>query len=223
MLKGGERLLAFDHAVEHGPDDYFGVDISPERIGKIARLMDGIICHIGIAREVRAKNVIVKLSAHHGMMKQMSQHLVTSVREASDVADAVAVTLYTGTPDDGRMLDMVRQVKDEAHEYGLPLLVFAYPRGKLKHDRKAVLYASRMAQEIGADFVKTYYLGRQSAKEVVDYSFRPVYFGGGDRKPLKKVLDEVRHAASIGAGVAIGRNLWKRANAEEVAKMIMEA
>jgi len=36
MKDGKALLLAFDHAVEHGPSAYEGIDLSPERIARIA-------------------------------------------------------------------------------------------------------------------------------------------------------------------------------------------
>ena len=224
-MKGGEAILAFDHAVEHGPSDYDGVDISPGRISEIANRLDGVMCHIGLMRKLKLKKKkerIVKLTANHKMSGTDRQAVVTSVEEASEHATAVAATVYFGTRYDHDMLRELAWLKLEAREYGLGLMVFAYPRGKLKKDPEAILYATRLVQELGADYVKTYWPGRKWAEKIMKYSISPVYFAGGSRKSLPEFLKFVSDARELGAGLMIGRNVWTRKDAVEVAEKVME-
>jgi class I fructose-bisphosphate aldolase len=44
-------------------------------------------------------------------------------------ADAVGYTLYVGTPVQDRDFEQLRIVREDAHRFGMPLVVWAYPRG----------------------------------------------------------------------------------------------
>ena len=75
-------------------------------------------------------------------------------------ADAVGYTLYVGTPAQDRDFEQFRLVRQDAHRLGMPLIVWAYPRGTAidakggKDSFYAVDYAARTASELGADVVK---------------------------------------------------------------------
>src|SRR6185312_5793723 len=75
-------------------------------------------------------------------------------------ADAVGYTLYVGTPAQEADFGQLRRVREDAVRYGMPLIVWAYPRGAAveakggKDSFYAVDYAARTAAELGADMVK---------------------------------------------------------------------
>jgi len=226
ILRDGKAvLLAFDHAIEHGPSSYEGIDISPERIARIASEgeADGIIVHIGVARKIKKflKNVplIVKITARTSLVsdENQMQEIVTSVKEAKDVgAKAVALTVYFGSERESEMLRNFSIVKQEAIKHKMPIFGFAYPRGKKlksKYDEEAIRYAARAGAEIGFDVVKTYYTGnKESFSKVVKDCFVPVLVAGGPKiEDEKEFLNIVKDIMSVGAsGVAIGRNVWMR-------------
>jgi DhnA family fructose-bisphosphate aldolase class Ia len=231
MKDGKALLLAFDHAVEHGPSAYEGVDLSPERIARIAveGNADGIIVHVGVARKIKKivgrLPLIVKLTARTSLApdENQTQQIVTSVKEAKDVgAKAIACTIYFGSEKEVEMLKMFEEIKQEANRYKMPIFGFAYPRGKKlksKYDADAIRYAARVGAEIGFDIVKTYYTGdKESFSKVVKDCFAPVLVAGGPKiSEEKDVLKIVEDVMSVGAaGVAIGRNVWMRKDEEAI-------
>ncbi len=233
LKKKKSVILAFDHAVEHGPHKYKGIDLDPVRIAKIAREggANGVIMHIGAFKLVKEKlrkrvPTIVKLTARTSLTKTMMQELVTSVEEAADVgADGVAVTVYVGATLEHKMLRNFQQIKEAAHDLGLPVFAFMYPRvndvksTKVEH----VAYAARLGAEIGADVVKTYYTGStNSFKFVVESTFVPVLCAGGIvTKTEEGFLRKVRSVMEAGAnGLAVGRNVWEREDAVDFLKKI---
>jgi DhnA family fructose-bisphosphate aldolase class Ia len=231
MKDGKALLLAFDHAVEHGPSAYEGIDLSPERIARIAveGKADGIIVHIGVAKRIKRLvgrlPIIVKLTARTSLTpdENQIQQIVTSVKEAKDVgAKAIACTIYFGSEREAEMLKMFEEIKQEANKYKLPIFGFAYPRGKKlksKYDADAIRYAARVGAEIGFDIVKTYYTGdKESFSKVVKDCFAPVLVAGGPKiSEEKDVLKIVEDIMSVGAaGVAIGRNVWMRRDEEAI-------
>ncbi len=208
-------VLAFDHVVEHGYRDFRGVDISPERIAALANRLDGLMCHIGLMREVHdiVKGVkIVKVTAKSGG----KQRIVTSVDEAAEFADAIAFTAYFNPELDFEYMDMVKYA---AMEYSLPVVGFMYPRGKWKTEWK-VVEAARVGCELGFDYIKTYYLSKRGFENVSRYSFRPVFAAGGERKGWREVTEMARHVSSLGQRMMIGRNIWKRDDGEKRAEEI---
>ena len=231
MKDGKAVLLAFDHAVEHGPSVYEGIDISPERIARIAvdGKADGIIVHIGVAKRIKKMvgkiPIIVKLTARTSLTpdENQIQQIVTSVKEAKEIgAKAIACTIYFGSEREAEMLKMFEEIKQEANRYKMPILGFAYPRGKKlksKYDADAIRYAARAGAEIGFDVVKTYYTGdKESFSKVVKDCFVPVLVAGGPKiSEEKDVLRIIEDIMSVGAaGVAIGRNVWMRKDEEAI-------
>jgi len=231
MKDGKALLLAFDHAVEHGPSVYEGIDLSPERIARIAveGKVDGIIVHIGVAKKIKRVvgklPIIVKLTARTSLStdENQIQQIVTSVKEARDIgAKAIACTIYFGSDREAEMFKIFEEIKQDANKYKMPIFGFAYPRGKKlksKYDPDAIRYAVRVGAEIGFDVVKTYYTGdKESFSKVVKDCFVPVLVAGGPKiSEEKDVLKIVEDVMSVGAaGVAIGRNIWMRKDEEAV-------
>jgi class I fructose-bisphosphate aldolase len=75
-------------------------------------------------------------------------------------ADAVGYTLYVGSPSQDRDFIQLGEVREECDHYGMPLIVWSYPRGSAVGEKGgrdsiyAVDYAARVADELGADIVK---------------------------------------------------------------------
>src|SRR6266516_1071656 len=75
-------------------------------------------------------------------------------------ADAVGYTLYVGTPAQERDFVQYLRVREDAQRFGMPLIVWSYPRGAAIDDKGGkdsfygVAYAARTASELGADVVK---------------------------------------------------------------------
>ncbi|MEM5831878.1 MAG: aldolase [Candidatus Aenigmatarchaeota archaeon] len=235
VLKDGKALiLAFDHAVEHGPQEYEGVDLSPQRIGKIAYegKVDGLIVHIGVAKIVKKLYpkvpLIIKLTARNELLDSriQLQEIVTKVKEAKNVgAVGVAYTIYFGSDFENQMIRTFSEIKEEANKYKMPIFGFAYPRSnkfKSKYDPIAVRYAARVGAEIGFDVVKTYYTGdKESFSKVVKDCFVPILVAGGPKiEEGREFIKIVEDVMSVGAaGIAVGRNVWER-NDEEALKIL---
>src|SRR5690606_15747990 len=75
-------------------------------------------------------------------------------------ADAIGYTLYVGSPRQDEDLRQFEAVRSECERYGIPIIMWAYPRGEAVEKKGgrdslyAVDYAARVAAEVGADMVK---------------------------------------------------------------------
>jgi DhnA family fructose-bisphosphate aldolase class Ia len=129
-------------------------------------------------------------------------------------ASGAAVTVKFGHQREGEFTRQASLAADACERWGLPLMIEAMAKGKdLKAaDPEGIKLASRAAQEIGADIVKTYYTGDpESFHQVVEGCPVPVVILGGEKmNSLEEVFGVVWNSMQAGAaGVAIGRNIWQ--------------
>ena len=156
-------------------------------------------------------------------------------------ADAVGYTLYVGTPAQEQDFAQYLSVRREAQRLGMPLVVWAYPRGSAieakggKDSFYAVDYAARTASELGADVVKVNFpppekrtgvkapyqsdFSSQSAVNAVVRSANRslVLISGGERAGDDAMVEKARQSMEAGAtGLIFGRNVWQREHDESL-------
>ncbi len=167
--------------------------------------------------------------------------LYSSVEEALAVgADAVATMAFIGVEKESDCLEKVGMVSQECGAWGMPHIVEALSSDIIAHHFKReaefrwpnpenVKFAVRVAAELGADIVKSYYTGNpDSFREVVRCCPVPIIVlsGPGAKNP-EGLLRAIREMTDAGAkGVIMGRNIWGHRNppamVEAIAKIIHE-
>lgn len=250
-------LLPIDHGLEHGPGDFITNPPSADPEFQLRLALEGgysgIAFQIGLAEkyiyEYAGKvPLVLKLNGKTGIPPddEAFSPLNATVEDAVRLgADAVGYTLYVGSPAQDRDLAQFREVRREAVRYGMPIIIWSYPRGKFveakggKDSLFAVDYAARVACEVGADMVKInmprmdeettkrspepYRSLRLSFEEaaarVVASAGRTlVLFSGGDLKEEAELLKKVEVCMGAGAsGLVFGRNMWQRPFPEALA------
>ncbi len=243
-------ILPIDQGLEHGPIDMF---TNPESINPdfqfrlaIEGGFSGIALHIGLAEKHAGKYVgkipiVLKLNGKTNIPsdEEALSPLTASVEDAVRIgADAVGYTLYIGSPNQVADFRQLRQVRQNATRFGLPLIVWSYPRGKAiekkggRDSLYAVDYAARVANELGADVVKLNVPDTDPAKKAdqpspydsmdLDYAQRVrkvvksagktlVIFSGGSKISDADILKKARICMENGAtGLIFGRNIWQR-------------
>jgi class I fructose-bisphosphate aldolase len=159
-------------------------------------------------------------------------------------ADAIGYTLYVGSPRQDEDLAQMRRVREECDRFGMPLVVWAYPRGEAVEAKGgqnsffAIDYAARMAMEMGADIVKLnmpqidadkdkdapapyneLQVDQQEAiRQCVESAGRAlVVLSGGSKADDETVLRNTREVMEAGgSGVIFGRNVWQREHNEAI-------
>jgi class I fructose-bisphosphate aldolase len=253
-LKNGTALfLPYDQGLEHGPRDFFDNPASadPRYIIKLAVEggFNGVAIQIGNAEKffwdyAGEVPLVLKLNGRTEIppAKAPRSPLNASVDDAVRLgADAVGYTLYVGSEQQEADFETFAMVRQEAKRFGLPLIVWSYPRGSAvdaKGGRDSlyqVAYASRTAAELGADVVKLNfpkagqaegvpkaYAGAVTEQEAVNHVVRsavrtPVLLSGGERGGDEEVLDKARMTMEAGAlGLIFGRNIWQRERDESL-------
>lgn len=167
-------FLPIDHGIEHGPSDFldcpFALDPYHALELALQGSFSGIAVHIGYATKYwqnpkykKDVPLLLKLNGKTNIPSSAEAFspLTSTVSDAVKLgADAVGYTLYVGSPSQDRDIEQLRRVRTESEDAGLPLVVWAYPRGKFidelggKNNFAAVAYAARLADELGADLVK---------------------------------------------------------------------
>ena len=247
-LRNGTALfLPYDQGLEHGPRDFFANPGAgdPRYIVRLAVEggFNGIAVQIGLAEKfywdyAGEVPLILKLNGKTDIPSdaQALSPLHASVADAVRLgADAVGYTLYVGTPALEQDFAQLRQVRADAQQLGMPLIVWAYPRGAAieakggKDSFYAVDYAARTASELGADVVKVNFPHPEkraavppaydrdfSSQEAVDAVVRSanrtlVLISGGERAGDDAMVEKARESMEAGAtGLIFGRNIWQR-------------
>ena len=124
---------------------------------------------------------------------------------------AVAFSILVGQPFERDTILGMSEYIDEANRYGIPVLAVTAVGKGLGKDARYLSLASRMAAELGASIVKTYYC--EDFGKVVDTCPVPIVIAGGKKVPEKDALKMAYDALQAGAiGVDMGRNVFQSSN-----------
>jgi len=151
-----------------------------------------------------------------------NEGIQTSVEEAVRLnASAVAISIYIGTEHEHQTLMALGQLVNEGERCGMPVLaVTAVGKELEKRDARYLGLCCRIAAELGAQVVKTYYC--EDFEKVVKGCPVPLVIAGGPK--LKTELDALKLAHDAiqegAAGVDMGRNIWQSDNAVGMIKAI---
>jgi fructose-bisphosphate aldolase, class I len=255
-------LLPIDQGIEHGPRDFFANPASkdPEYQFRLAAEAgySAIACQIGLAEKYYPDYagqvpLLLKVNGKTDLPPSDDALSTTnaSVEDAVRLgADAVGYTLYVGSPRQDEDLHQLKGVRSDCDRYGMPLVIWAYPRGSAvaakggQNSLYAIDYAARMAMEMGADVVKLNLPSpdpnkdlpapydelevtqEEAVRQVVESAGRSlVVLSGGSRIDDDQLLNQTRYIMEAGgSGVIYGRNVWQRSHAEatEIVEQIKE-
>jgi class I fructose-bisphosphate aldolase len=250
---GTAMFLPYDQGLEHGPRDFFANPPAsdPRYILRLAKEggFNGIVLQIGLAEKFYWRYageipLVLKLNGKTDIPSDAEalSPLNATVEDAVRLgADAVGYTLYVGSPAQSQDFEQYRKVRADAVRLGMPLIVWAYPRGAAIVGKGgtdsfyAVDYAARVASELGADIVKVNfphpekvidvkqpYEGAFTSQQAVDAVVRSanrtlVLISGGTKMGDDAMLDKARQSMQAGAtGLIFGRNVWQRTQDESL-------
>jgi class I fructose-bisphosphate aldolase len=253
LSNGTAIFLPYDQGLEHGPRDFFANPAAsdPRYIMKLALEggFNGIAIQIGLAEKfywdyAGEVPLILKLNGKTDIPPDASALSPVHACVADAVrlgADAVGYTMYVGTPAAEADFEQYRGIREDAQRLGMPLIVWAYPRGSAIEAKGgmdsfyAVDYAARIASELGADVVKVnfphpekqagvkkQYAAEFSSQQAIDAVVRSanrtlVLVSGGERAGDDAMAEKARESLEAGAtGLIFGRNVWQREHGESL-------
>ncbi len=208
-------MLAVDHGYFLGPTHK--LENARATIEPLVPYADALMLTRGILRTSVDPDVdvpiVLRVSGGSSIIgKDLSNEgITTSVEEAVRLnAAAVALSIFIGTDYEHQTLMNLANLIDQAKLYGLPVLaVTAVGKELGKRDLRFLSLSCRIAAELGASFVKTYFC--DDFEKVVESCPVPVVIAGGPKletelDALKMARDAVKKGA---AGVDMGRNIWQ--------------
>jgi len=247
---GRLMILPIDQGLEHGPRDFI---VNPDSLNpefELRLALEGgfsaIAFQVGLAEKyLRAfagkVPLILKINGKTEIPPddEPFSPCHAGVEDALRLgADAVGYTCYVGSPRQDEDFIQFGRVRREAERAGMPVIMWAYPRGKYMEQKGgrdslyAVEYAARVAQELGADVVKVNYpkideekraqypkeyrdlnpTKREMLERVVAAAGRTLtLMSGGSKRTDAELFDDVKAALEAGVtGFIFGRNMWQR-------------
>lgn len=218
---GRVLIVAFDHGMIDGP--CLGMEQPAETLRQIVSGgADAILTTYGTAThfagEIASLGLILRLDGGGTKLGEMGQGgQFYTVEDALRLgADAVAVSAFPGAPDEMDSLKRLAQIIGQAHAWGLPVMGEMVPGGfdsaPEMRTAESVAIASRVAAELGADWVKVPYA--EGFEKVTFGCYVPaVILGGAKKGSERQMLQTIKAALNAGSvGVAIGRNIFQSEN-----------
>lgn len=247
---GRALILPIDQGLEHGPVDFFPNPPSANPEFQLKLALEGgysaIVFQVGLAEKYVKKYagrvpLILKINGKTNIPpdNEAFSPLTATVEDGVRLgADAVGYTLYVGSPSQDRDFIQFQQVRRDAERYGMPVVMWAYPRGEAIEKKGgrdsfyAVDYAARVACELGTDVVKINLpqvspknkadcpkpyneiemSQEEAVKKVVESAGKTlVLISGGSKLGDEDLLYKAKICIEAGVtGLIFGRNMWQR-------------
>src|SRR5262245_37685409 len=210
---GRTVMLAIDHGYFQGPTT--GLERIDLSIVPLIPLCDALFCTRGILRSVipaeSTKPMVLRASGGPSILKALSDEQI-----AMDMADAVRLNaagvgmqVFVGGEHETRSIHNMTRLVDAGLRCGMPVMGVTAVGTNMVRDAKYFRLACRIIAELGAQYVKTYYVA--DGFETVTASCPvPIVMAGGKKlgefDALTMAYDAVQQGA---AGVDMGRNIFQ--------------
>ena len=219
-------FMPIDHGYFQGPTSKL------EKPGKtVEPLMpycDALFVTRGVLRScidpANTKPIILRVSGGSSMVGDDLSHegITTSIEECIRLnASAVGMSIFVGSKYEHDSLMSLSNLVNDCEDYGIPVMaVTAVGKELDKRDARYLALASRIAAELGAHVVKTYWC--ENFDKVTNGCPVPVVMAGGPKTENElDVFKFVRDGMEKGAiGVNLGRNIWQHEHPVAMAKAI---
>ena len=206
-------MLAVDHGYFLGPMER--LEVPRRAINPLLPYTDSLMLTRGILRtSVDPKcdiPIVLRVSGATSIIGEdlSKETITTSIEEAIRLnASCLALSIFVGSKYEHQTLSNLAKLVDEGEKYEIPVLAVTAVGKEMGRDARYLGLACRVAAELGAHIVKTYYC--DNFEQVVEGCPVPLIIAGGKKLPeseaLKLAHDAITHGA---AGVDMGRNIWQ--------------
>lgn len=217
LMEGDGRCLwlPVDHGYFQGPVKK--LETPRETLGPLLPYADALFVTRGVLRScvepAGSRPIILRVSGGASVAGKDLAHegITTCMEEAVRLnACAVGLSIFVGSDYEHDSLLNLARLVDEGERCGMPVMaVTAVGRELKKRDARYLGLASRIAAELGARVVKTYYC--EQFEKVIQGCPVPIVIAGGPKVASElEVLQFVHDGIQQGAiGVNLGRNIWQ--------------
>jgi putative autoinducer-2 (AI-2) aldolase len=211
---GKTVMLAVDHGYFQGPTTGLR---DMKNIVPLIPQADCLFVTRGILRNSidprMNTSVCLRVSGGPSILGELSnEDIIISIEEALRLnASGVGMSIFVGAKNEDRTIANLGRLVNEAMRFGMPVLAITAVGKEMVRDARYLGLACRIAAEIGAHFVKTYYC--EDFHKVVEGCPVPVVIAGGKKIPEIDALVMTENAIKAGAlGVDMGRNIFQSDN-----------
>ena len=210
---GRTVMLAFDHGYFQGPTT--GLERIDLTIQPLVEYADVMMATRGSLRAsispATQKPVVLRASGGNSILGELSNETVAvDMEDAIRMnASAVAAQIYIGAEFEHQSIKNVIKLIDTGMRYGMPTLAVTGVGKDMVRDARYFGLSTRIAAELGAHYVKSYYIEEGFARVVAGCPV-PIVIAGGKKLPEPDALDMAYKSIDAGAaGVDMGRNIFQ--------------
>jgi len=209
-------FLPIDHGYFLGPTRK--LEEPGKTIESLIAYADAIFATRGVVRASldpgNTKPIVLRVSGGTSMVGAdlANEGITTSIEEAIRLnVAALGISLFIGTDYERQSLLNLGKLVDEGEKYGIPVMaVTAVGKELEKRDSRYLALCCRIAAELGARVVKTYWCDEGFDKVVTGCPVPVIIAGGPQADTALEVLEFVHDGMQNGAiGINLGRNIWQ--------------
>jgi putative autoinducer-2 (AI-2) aldolase len=210
------QFLPIDHGYFQGPTRC--LERPGETIRELLPYADGLFVTRGVLRSAINPDIdtpiILRVSGGTSVVGKdlANEVLTTSIEEIIRLnVAAVGMSVFIGSDYEKESLDNLARLVNDCEDYGIPVMaVTAVGKELEKRTSRYLALCCRIAAELGAKIVKTYYCD-DGFDKVANGCPVPVVIAGGPKCETElEVFEFVYDGMQKGAiGVNLGRNVWQ--------------
>ncbi len=210
---GRTVMLAIDHGYFQGPTT--GLERVDVGIVPLLPYADALMLTRGVLRSTIPASfgggIVLRASGGPSILKELSnEQIAVDIEDAVRLGvAAVTVQVFVGGEFETQSVHNMTRLVDLGYRYGVPVLAVTAVGRDMVRDARYLRLACRICAELGAQFVKTYYV--EDGFETVTASCPvPIIMAGGKKLPELDALSMAYNAVEQGAqGVDMGRNIFQ--------------
>ncbi|HIE34420.1 MAG TPA: 3-hydroxy-5-phosphonooxypentane-2,4-dione thiolase [Candidatus Altiarchaeales archaeon] len=210
---GHTVMLAVDHGYFMGPTT--GLENLKTTVEPLIPYADTLMLTRGALRNYISPEhdipIVLRVSGGTSIIGKelLREGIIASIKDAIRLnVVGLAFSIMVGSDFERDTILNFTKIIDEGEEYGIPVVAVTAVGKEMTRDARYLSLASRMAAELGAHIVKTYYC--ENFERVVDTCPVPIVMAGGKKIPEKDALEMTYNAIQSGAvGVDMGRNIFQ--------------
>jgi len=210
---GRTVMLAIDHGYFQGPTT--GLERIDINILPLVPYADTLMLTRGILRSIvppsTDKSIVLRVSGGTSILKELSnEEIAVDIEESLRLnVCAMAVQVFIGGEYEKESIINMTKMVDIGTRYGIPTLAVTAVGKDMARDARYFRLATRICAELGAHYIKTYYID-EGFETVTSSCPVPIVMAGGKKIPELDALTMAHNAVQQGAsGVDMGRNIFQ--------------
>jgi len=221
---GRTVMLAIDHGYFQGPTT--GLERVDLNIVPLEPYADSLMLTRGILRTIippdTQKAIVLRVTGGTSILKELSnEQVAVNIEDSIRLnACAMAVQVFIGGEHEKQSIINMTKMVDAGLRYGIPTLAVTAVGENMVRDARYFRLATRICAELGAHYIKTYYVP-EGFETITASCPVPIVIAGGKKLPELDALTMAHRAVQEGAlGVDMGRNIFQADAPEAMIKAV---